>query len=453
MRTLDRYVIREILPPFLLSLLIFTFILEIPPVMRSLEQLVAKGVSWGVAGRILLTLVPQGLGLTIPMATLTGILIGLGRMSADRESVALLACGVSPYRMLRPVMAFALLMAGATTYVMLQAIPDANQAFREITFELVSKKVKSDIRPRVFFDEFPGFVLYARDEAPGGGWRDVMVADTRKAGNTNVFFAGHGDLSIDRPNQRVDLILSEGMRYSTGQPGQSEVYSFPRNPGVIISLDPKTVFNRQELPRTITEKTLADLKADAAAKLNAKPLPLSPHPEILYAQQKFSIPVACLVFGIIGLALGLTSARDTKMAGFVVGFAVVFAYYAVLLIAENQTKGHYRAIEEAQQLGTASWVNAHLARWWPNIIMGAFGIAALTWRAQFAQRGLPLSLPVRMPQLPTGWHRDTRAAVPAAGGASTGARPQRVIMVIRFPRIRLPGPGVLDRYISRLSLR
>ena len=141
MRTIDRYVLREILPPFFMSLLIYTFILEIPPVMRDLEKLVAKGVSWGAAGRILLTLIPQGLGLTIPMATLTGILVGLGRLSGDREAVALLACGVSPYRLLRPVLTFAAVATAVTLYVMLQAIPDANQTFRNITFELVSQKL------------------------------------------------------------------------------------------------------------------------------------------------------------------------------------------------------------------------------------------------------------------------------------------------------------------------
>ena len=56
LRRLDRYVIREILPPFLLSLLIFTFILTLPPVMKQLEQLVAKGVSWDAAARIIATL-------------------------------------------------------------------------------------------------------------------------------------------------------------------------------------------------------------------------------------------------------------------------------------------------------------------------------------------------------------------------------------------------------------
>ena len=115
LRKIDRYVIRETIPPFLLSLVIFTFLLEIPPVMRDLEMLVAKGVSWQVAGRIVMTLIPQALGLTIPMALLTGLLIGLGRLSADRETVALLACGVSPHRLLRPVMLMATVCAAATT--------------------------------------------------------------------------------------------------------------------------------------------------------------------------------------------------------------------------------------------------------------------------------------------------------------------------------------------------
>src|SRR3954462_276475 len=97
LKTIDRYVIREVIPPFLLSLLIFTFLLEIPPVMRELETLVAKGVSWEVAGRIVLTLIPQGLGLTIPMALLTGLLIGLGRLSADREAGALPGGGGRPH--------------------------------------------------------------------------------------------------------------------------------------------------------------------------------------------------------------------------------------------------------------------------------------------------------------------------------------------------------------------
>src|SRR5262245_25222884 len=102
-RTIDRYLIRQILPPFFLALSVCTFVLLMGPMLEKAELLLSKGVPIPTVGFLLLTLVPQGLGVAIPIATLAGILIGLGRMSADRETVALLACGVSPLRLLRPV--------------------------------------------------------------------------------------------------------------------------------------------------------------------------------------------------------------------------------------------------------------------------------------------------------------------------------------------------------------
>ena len=216
--TIDRYVFKEILPPFFLALLIFTFLLVLPPVMDYLENLLAKGVTWGTAARILWTLLPQALGLTIPMAVLVGVLIGLGRMSGDRESVALLACGVSPYRLLRPIGALALITTAVTAYVMIVAIPNANQTFREITFAVVTQKVETDIQPRVFYQQFPGWVLYAREEPDPGqpGWKKLMVARTGD-GETTIYFAERGRLVVDREKRAVDLVLSDGYIYKTGK--------------------------------------------------------------------------------------------------------------------------------------------------------------------------------------------------------------------------------------------
>jgi LPS export ABC transporter permease LptG/LPS export ABC transporter permease LptF len=455
MRIFDRYVLREMLPPFVLSLLIFTFVLTLPPVMRQLEELVAKGVTWGVAAKLMLLLVPSSMGLTIPIATLMAILIALGRMSGDRESVALLACGVSPYRLLRPVLLFAAAACAATAYVMFEAIPDANQAFRDITWDIISKKVENDIQPRVFFQDFPGYVLYIRDIEPGGGWKDVLVANTSKPEQTEIIVAARGRLVLDRDKQRVDLVVADGTRYLTGREGQSQVYRFFSD--VFITLPADQVFGRQQIPRTVTEKTVADLRADWETKLNRREGALSPHPEIIYIQQKFSIPAACLVFAIIGLALGLSSAREGKMGAFVIGFGVVFAYYAIMEIAAAQTRGHYRVIEEARGLRTASLLNAHLARWWPNIVMGAFGIAALIWRARFAHRGVPASLPLTLPRFISRWKTgDAPAAASISAGAANapaGPTGKKVVVVIRLPKLRMPGPGLLDRYVTSLYAR
>lgn len=441
-RTLDRYVVREVIPPFLLSLLIFTFILEVPPVMQQLETLVSKGVSWQVAGRIILLLIPQGLGLTIPMALLTGVLIGLGRLSSDRETVALLACGVSPYRLLRPVMAMATVCAAATFYVMVEAIPDANQSFREITFDVITKRVENDIRPRVFFDDFPGWVLYARDQAPGGGWKDVLVADTRKPDATHIYMAAGGRLALDRANRRVDLILVDGTRYSTSKQGETDTFRFPAE--LIMGLDPDTVFGRMELPRGVSEKTIPQLQETIEEKRRNR---ISPHPEIVAIQQKFSIPIACFVFALIGLALGVTVARDGKLAGFVLGIAVIFAYYVVMFLAESLTKGLYAHPSPGDR-----FLFAYAARWIPNAALGAFGIGALIWRARFAERKLPVSIPIGLPRLPARW-RATRGDETAGRVPAAATRGTRVVVVVRIPRLRMPGPGLLDRYVSRLYMR
>lgn len=454
LRTIDRYVIREVIPPFLLSLLIFTFILVLPPFMRDLETMVAKGVSLGVTAQIILTLVPQALGVAIPMALLTGLLIGLGRLSADRESVALLACGVSPYRLLRPVMLLSVLATAATLYVLLYAIPDANQRFRDIVLGAVMKRVAEDIRPRVFFEDFPGWVLYARDEAPAGGrwaWHDVMVANTQNEGATQIFLAKRGRLTLDRDARIVQLALHDGVRYTTGKPGETSRFVFPADQ--ILSLDPDTVFPKFELPRTVTELTIGQLQERIAEKKAAVPerQVISPHPEIIHIHQKFSIPLACLVFGVIGLALGLSVARDGKLAGFVVGTAVIFAYYIVMFLAEAGVKGFYTTQESVR----GPMYFAHLARWIPNIVLGAFGVLALVWRAKFAERGLPLSIRVGLPSWPARWRRGASPLEkPGTSGMPAAASRRRgVVVVLRFPRLRMPMPGILDRYIARMYLR
>jgi len=457
MKILDRYLVREILPPLGLSLLIFTFILDIPPFMEQLEALVAKGVPWGVALRMLLMLVPQSLGLTIPMSLLVGILIALGRMSGDREAVALLACGVSPYRLLRPVMLLAIAAGVVHLYVMIWAIPDANQTFRQLTYDVVSQQVENDVRPQVFFENFPGWVLYTRDiPKTGGGWKDVLVADTSKPDATVLYMAARGRLILNRDKQTVDLVLEDGTRYSSqGADGKEiETYRFPQQ--LIVKLDPQSVFPRFELMRGINELPIAELRAQAADKLRHN---LPPHQELMTIQQKFSFPAACLVFAIIAVALGLTVAREGKVAGFVVGIAVIFTYYILLYLAEAVAKGYYAGDAGALR----SPIVAHLARWAPNLMLLPFGILALIWRARWAEGRIPFRSVVRLTQAVAGWLDRRRQASEDASASSAiaighrtsaiGSRKRGVVIVVRVPRLSWLVPNILDRYISRIYLR
>ena len=453
LKTLDRYLIREVLPPLLLSLLIFTFILTIPPLMEQLEALVAKGVPWGVAGRMMFTLIPQSLGLTIPMSLLVGLLIGLGRMSGDREAVALLACGVSPYRLIRPVLLMAVVAGAAHLYVMIWAIPDANQTFRQLSYDVISKKVENDVHPQVFFDDFSNLVLYARDiPQGGGGWKDVLIADTRKSETPDLYMARRGRLLLDRAKQTVDLELHEGVRYSNSGADGKEINTY-RFTDLSLKLDPNSVFPHSDILRGNNELPISELQKQAADKL-AHGIPA--HQEMEAIQQRFSFPAACVVFAVIGVALGLSVARDGKLAGFVVGIAVIFAYYILLYLAQAVTKGYYAG----DGGGTKPIVVGILSRWWPNIILLPFGILALIWRARWAEGRLPFRSVVKLTGDARAWF-DRRWGAAASADATAPRTPspltrrggRRVVLVIRLPHLSWLLPNILDRYISAIYLR
>jgi LPS export ABC transporter permease LptG/LPS export ABC transporter permease LptF len=433
LRILDRYVIREAIVPFSLALLVFTFILQIPPVMDVAEKLIAKGVDGRTIARIMLTLLPQALGITIPMALLVGLLVALGRLSGDRETVAMQACGVSLYRLVRPIAVVAALAWAATSWVMIWALPNANQTYREIVYNIVAARAENEVKPRVFFEDFPNLVLYVRDLPPDGhGWSDVFLADTRRPGEPEIYLSRRGYLVLDRNARRVDMVLRDGSRHRAPA-NEPEKYEVQRFETMTLGLDPDSVFPRAGLQRGENEMTIAELRADIAKREQAG---VSPHRPIMAIQKKFSIPVACLVFALLGLGIGVTSRKDGKQSSFVVGIGIIFVYYVLMYTAEALAK--------------ARWVPAELAMWVPNIVLGSAGLALMLWRSHFAElrRGLSIPLPWRR-AAPLGSDR----AAPDAVGAASAPTASRVVIVVRFPEIGLPGPRLLDWYVVRLYLR
>jgi len=222
LKTLDRYLIREIVFPLILGLVVLTFVLVIPPILREGETLISKGDEWPIVARVLVTLLPQALSITIPMSVLLGILVAFGRLSADREFVAMQACGISIFRLLRPIGVVAVVGLAASAYEIIVALPDANQTFREITFGIVASRVESNVKPRVFFEDFPSHVLYVRELPSPAGWRDVFLADSSQPDQTTVYFAREGRIVVDRARRIVQLELKDGTRHTTraGRPDE-----------------------------------------------------------------------------------------------------------------------------------------------------------------------------------------------------------------------------------------
>lgn len=429
-RTLDRYIIREILLPFAIALVVLSFVLIIPFIIDQAEQLIQKAVPWPTILRLMGTLVPATLGLTIPMALLVAVLMAFGRLSGDREIVVLMACGVSPYRLLRPVLLLAVAAAAATMWVLVDAIPDANQTFREITSRVVADRAEGQVRARVFFEDFPNTVLYVREVPATGGWKDVLAADTRNPAQPIIYVARRGRMVVDRDARTIQMVLEEGAQHTT-RANEPSVYEIVRFDQMVISLDPESVFPRTGPARGEREMTIAELRA-RVAELEARGQPH--HNEVIEIHKKFSIPVACLVFAVLAVALGVSNRRDGKLASFVLGLIVIFAYYVIMFMAHAMAKG--------------ALIPAWSAMWLPNVILGGLGVALLVSRT----KGVDQTVRLRLPEWRWPLRRSAAADAGAPAASPTSGR-RGTVVVVRIPHLDLPRPNLLDLYVARTYLR
>ena len=158
------------------------------------------------------------------------------------------------------------------------------------------------------------------------------MADTRPGQSPATYLSERGHLVIDRERQRVDVVLDNGSQHLIGGPSDYTATRFKRR---VLSVPPSPLFAAGGYPRGDNEMTIAELQAEVRKKVASGQ---SPHNEIMYMHQKFAFPVACLVFGLLALSLGVSNSKDSKHASFVVGLAVVFVFYALMMIAQALAK-------------------------------------------------------------------------------------------------------------------
>lgn len=421
MRILDRYVLREIIPSFLLGILVFTFVILLNEILRFAERLVTQSASIADTVGILLNLLPSVLCLTIPMGFLLGVLIALGRLAADSEIIAMRASGVSLYRLLVPILVTATIAWGVSSYLIIVVLPDSNQRVRQLFFKVMTSHAGTEVRPRVFYDRlFPNLMFLVLDTPTDADyWENVIVADLSEPQSPRLTFANQGRLLVDPEERTVTFYLRDAELHQVSHRRPAE-YQRQLSKEILLPLPTETFFPPEDVnvPRGARELSLGQLRASYAET----ELPIY----LTEIHKKFSIPFACFVFGILGLALGIRNRRDGRSWGFIVSLTIIFVYYVIIDIGENMAVG--------------GRLSPFLGMWSPNIVLGTGAIALLVRAARESRGGTP--------RLDARWW-------PALGRKlrslkqRRNPRASRTVIVLRIPRVSLRFPNTLDRYVSR----
>ena len=218
MRILDRYIVREIFRHAFLGLIVFTFVLFVPQLVRLMELLVRHSGSGSQVAKLFLYIFPGVLIFTIPMAVLVGVLLGLGRMSADSEIIALTALGVSRSRILVPVAVLALTGTVLTGLLTLWLGPAAFRSLRNIEADLLASQASFQVQPRVFDERFPKTVLYINDiSASGTQWHGVFLAEVGEESGSQLTLAENAIVIAEPKQGKLELHLQGGTTHEVSR--------------------------------------------------------------------------------------------------------------------------------------------------------------------------------------------------------------------------------------------
>jgi len=323
MRTLDRYIFKEIFFPSLIALVALTFVAFIREIGALLEVMVRQSATIHEIWSISLAILPGVLTFTIPMAVLVGILTGFGRMSSDSETIAFRASGVSMKRLLLPVMLVGGLAWGANLAITVWIAPQTAARLRDLKYDVAVKQVSLELRARVFNERLRNWILYVQDVAPEGlNWRGIMLADLHDPNDPRVTFARSGSLVGNTENHTFQLTLHDGNTHFVS-PLAPNRYSFSSFQTNTISIPMPEAPAKQEKPslaETSTRTIWEDLLANTAT-----------YEERVDFHRRLALPFACLIFALVGLPLGVSTTRGGKSMGLVLSLILMLAYYLAFI--------------------------------------------------------------------------------------------------------------------------
>jgi len=210
-KIIDIYIFKEMIPNFVTSLIVFTFLVLAGRTLRLTEWMVNHGISLVQVLLITCYTLPYVLFFTLPMATLLASLIAFSRLNEDNEIIALRSSGISLYQLFPPVITFSIICYLLASFMAIYLLPKGNHSMARLLFEVAQSNISIGIKQGVFNDTIPNIVLYAnqisgQDQTMEG----VFILDDRDPELSNTIIARKGRISSDPQQMSINLHLEGG---------------------------------------------------------------------------------------------------------------------------------------------------------------------------------------------------------------------------------------------------
>ena len=357
MKILKFYVLKEFIPPYLGSMAFFSMLLLLERIL-SFVQLVAKGYA-NVFDLIFLLFysIPPTLALTMPMSTIMGALIAVGRLSHDSEITAMRASGIRLSSIFLSLYIAGVLIGGISFFFTDYFVPLGNIKFRALYQKLMLARPDVQVEVRSI-NKLTGDITLLVDEvdAKTGDLINVTLFEKQEGESVKTITAQKGRfLTRDETIPYIQLRLLEGSILDPKGSG-SNVFDST----LFESLDLNIPFSYGEIRNVVKTPRDMSMKELQAALGEEEKGTRSYNIYLMEYHKKIAIPFACVLFVFLGTPFAVTRGRSGKGLGLGIGVLIIFLYYILLLTLER--RGKYGDI------------NPVLAIWLPNILFFAGGL-------------------------------------------------------------------------------
>ena len=356
MKIIHRYIFTETLKVFALSTMFLTMVMFLDKAMFMTDLILNRGLTILEVGQMILYISPIFLSITIPISVLVAAVVTFNQFSAENEFVVMKSCGWSFMYLLRPILLFSFLAYITTNVIIFYALPAGNQALKQMIFDIVKTRANIDIKPNVFNRDFDNMVLMIKEKNGPNGFKGVFIADSSFKGSTKVILSEQGFILTDAANLRIQLQLRNGSIHDLAKQGEDyQIMKFDRY-DLTLNIPGADQLKKKRIlkPR---EMSISELRQRIKQNEGS---PSYDDVEKVELSKRFSIPLTCILFGIIGVPLGITSRRSGKSGGFVFAVLIILMYYVSLVLMQN--------------FGRSGRINPYFSVWIPNIVLLIFTI-------------------------------------------------------------------------------
>lgn len=357
MKILDRYLLREIIPAFFLSLGCIILVILMNELFSLTELFLTREVSLAMVLRMLIYLLPSILTLALPLAFMAGVLGGLGRLAGDQEIEALKVLGITPTRASRPILLLGSGLFLVSLVLALWLTPAANYRWLKTMVNSVLNQARLEIQPGRFVESLPGRVIYIQKESKSGQWQGLFLYQTGETGLVEIIRAEQARWQLLPEKQEARILLEKGKSYKLqlDDPDSLSLVEFEKSEQ---NLDLKSLKSDFSLQKKSREKNIKELWLEwkrwrAKDSQERRLINLEIH-------KRLSLSATCLIFVLLGVGLGWRRWPGGRLGGYGLGLLLIMVYYFLLVNGEQQ----------ALAGNLAPW----LAMWLPNILIFLSGL-------------------------------------------------------------------------------